>query len=281
MTVRDLLQHTSGIRDSWQAISLAGWHLDEVITQEQVLRVLYRQKELNFAPGDRFLYSNGAYTLAAEIVEQVSGIPFAQFCRDRIFEPLGMDHTEFHDDYRRLVPSRSQSYSKTKEGFEASPLNYSTVGATGLFTTAADMSKWMANFQQPRVGGPAALALLEREGTLRDGSPTAYGLGLSILRIHGMRAFSHPGSDAGYRTYVVYFPDSKLAVAVLGNSDAFDAPATGNKIASVYLEGSAKAVSDLVESSSVKTDSAALKSYQGVYRINQEPVLILLRIRGN
>ncbi len=73
ITIRNLLQHTSGIRDQWQLLALAGWNLQDVITQDQALRLIFRQKELNFAPGTRNLYSNAGFTLLAEIVARVSG----------------------------------------------------------------------------------------------------------------------------------------------------------------------------------------------------------------
>jgi len=88
VTLRQLLQHTSGIRDQWQTLGLAGWRLDDVITQQQILRLLFRQKELNFVPGTRHLYSNGGYTLAAEVVARVSEERFPDFCQERLFGPL-------------------------------------------------------------------------------------------------------------------------------------------------------------------------------------------------
>src|SRR6202035_3599279 len=72
ITLRNLLQHTSGIRDQWQTLALAGWNIEDVITQDQLLRMIFRQKELNFPPGTRDLYSNAGFTLLAEIVTRVS-----------------------------------------------------------------------------------------------------------------------------------------------------------------------------------------------------------------
>jgi CubicO group peptidase (beta-lactamase class C family) len=112
ITIRQLLQHTSGIRDQWQTLALAGWSLEDVITQDQILRLLFRQKELNFTPNSEHLYSNGGYTLAAEIVARVSHQPFSEFCASRIFKPLGMANTHFHQDHHQIVKNRSYSYSE-------------------------------------------------------------------------------------------------------------------------------------------------------------------------
>jgi len=93
VTIRQLLQHTGGIRDQWQTLSMAGWRMDDVITQQRIPRMMARRKELNFAPGAEHLYSNGGYTLAAEIAARVSGVSFEEFCAAAIFRPLGMERT--------------------------------------------------------------------------------------------------------------------------------------------------------------------------------------------
>lgn len=235
LTVRQLLQHTSGIRDQWQTLALAGWRLDDVITQEQILRVLFRQKELNFPPGTGHLYSNGGYTLAAEIVARVAGKSFPDFCQERIFGPLGMTHTHFHIDHRRVVHDRAYSYEKTDEGYEALPLNYANVGATSLFTTAPDLARWLDNFREPKVGGGAAIERLQEQAVLANGRKIDYALGLSLGEYRGLKTISHGGGDAGYRSYVLWFPPEELGIAVVGGLASFDPGGTANKVAEIFL----------------------------------------------
>ena len=235
LTIRHLLQHTSGIRDQWQPLGLAGWRLDDVITQDQILRLLFHQKELNFPPGTRHLYSNGGYTLAAEIVTRVSGKPFHDFCNERIFSPLGMTRTHFHLDHRRIVPDRAYSYEKTGEGYQALPLNYANVGATSLFTTAPDLVRWLDNFREPKVGGRAALERLQEPAVLADGKKIDYALGLSLGNYRGLKTVSHGGGDAGYRSFVLWFPDRELGIAVVSGLASFDSSAIAHKVAEVFL----------------------------------------------
>jgi len=90
ITLRHLASHTSGIRDQWELLSMAGWRLDDVITGEHILRMVSKQKELNFEPGAAYMYSNTGFTLLAEVVARVSGKSFSEFTQDRIFKPLGM-----------------------------------------------------------------------------------------------------------------------------------------------------------------------------------------------
>jgi CubicO group peptidase (beta-lactamase class C family)/imidazolonepropionase-like amidohydrolase len=235
VTIRQLLTHTSGIRDQWQTLALAGWRLDDIITQQQILRVLFRQKELNFIPGTRHLYSNGGYSLAAEIVHRVSGKGFDTFADERIFKPLGMTHTHVHDDVTHVVPGRAYSYSLTNGVWFNAPLNYSNAGATSLFTTAPDLCKWLDNFRDSKVGGAKAIARLQEQAII-DGKPIDYALGVSVGKYRGLRTISHGGSDAGYRTFVVWFPDQQLGIAVLANLGNFNPANLANRVAEIYLE---------------------------------------------
>ncbi len=235
ITIRNLLQHTSGIRDQWQTLALAGWNLQDVITQDQILRLLFRQKELNFPPGSMHNYSNGGFTLLAEIVTRVSGKPFPQFCAERIFVPLGMAHTHFHQDLTQLVPGRAYSYNKSGSGYAAAPLNYANVGATSLFTTAGDLVEWLDNFRSGKVGGPAAVALLQESCVLKDGKKIDYGLGVALGDYRGLHTISHGGADAGYRSEVLWFPGQQWGVAVVGNQGDFNPYAVARAVAAVCL----------------------------------------------
>jgi CubicO group peptidase (beta-lactamase class C family) len=278
VAIRQLLQHTSGIRDQWQTLGLAGWRLDDVITQEQILRVLFRQRELNFVPGTRHLYSNGGYTLAAEIVARVSGKAFPDFCRERIFEPLGMAHTHFHIDNRRIVHDRAYSYSKDGDGYEAEPLNYANAGATSLFTTAPDLTRWLDNFREAKVGGRRAIERMQEQAVLADGSKIDYALGVGIGNHRGIKTISHGGADAGYRSFVVWFPEQELGVAVLTGLASFDIGGTAYKMADALLadklapeekpKPAATTTPAQTNRNYVKLDSRLVKKFAGAYKLD-------------
>lgn len=265
--IRNLLQHTSGIRDQWQTLALAGWSLEDVITQDQILRMLFRQKELNFPPGTEHLYSNGGYTLAAEIVTRVSGKPLPEFCASRIFKPLGMTNTHFHQDLNMVVKNRAYSYSPSGAGYENAPLNYANVGATSLFTTATDLTKWLDNFRNPKVGGKAAIARLEEQAVLSDGKTIDYALGVSIGKYRGLKTVSHSGGDAGFRSYVCWYPDQQLGIAVVSNLGSFNPAAAANRVAAVYLESKMEPAPAAAPAKRtyVTVDPAILATYAGSY----------------
>ena len=245
ITIRHLIYHTSGLRDQWGLLSLAGWRSDDVITQEQILKLIYGQRELNFVPGTEFLYSNTNYTLLAQIIEQVTGQPFSTWTRTHIFEPLGMKHTWFNDSHERVVKNRADSYQELNTGYKRSVLNYATVGATGLITTAEDLATWAIQFEHTKLSHQAVFAQLSQPGVMGDGQPIqyspqpgssiSYGYGQAITHYKGLRLVYHDGSDAGFRTYLGRFPDQHVAVVVLSNLGSFDAEKVALQVADLYL----------------------------------------------
>jgi len=218
ITIRHLLNHTSGIRDQWQLLAIAGTRIDDVITQEQIIKVLGKQQALNFNPGDQYSYSNSGFTLLAEIVKSVSGKTLRRFTDSAIFKPLGMADTHFHDDYTEIVKNRAYSYQRENPTkFSNSILSYSNAGATSLFTNINDLSKWIINFYKPVVGSSATIEQLVQKGKLNSGTELSYALGISSDKYRGWKQYSHSGGDAGFRTYISVFPDLKMGFIVFSN----------------------------------------------------------------
>ena len=196
---------------------------------------MFQQRELNFQPGAEYAYCNTGYTLLGVIVERVTGKTLRQFCAERIFAPLGMTSTHFHDDYQEIVANRAYSYAEKDGVLHHSHLLYGTVGATSLFTTVGDLLKWEANFFDPQVGGQAFLDKMVQQAYLNDGSPQAYASGVVVQPYRGLRTVGHSGGDAGYRTHVVHFPAQKFAVTVLSNLASMQPQRLALAIADIYL----------------------------------------------
>jgi len=246
ITLRHLIHHTSGLRDQWELLATAGWRLDDVITTAQILDLVRHQESLNFPPGSEHLYSNTGYTLLAEVVEAVSGQSLAEFAERHIFAPLGMARTHFHDDHQRVVPERAYSYAALPGGgWRHAPLNYATVGATSLFTTARDLARWEANLREPRVGTPALIRETEERGVLITGDTIAYARAVIIGEHRGLRMVSHGGADAGYRSHYLRLPDQDLAVIVLSNAASMDAGGAARRVADAFLGHPAQPVLSL------------------------------------
>src|SRR5688572_5376955 len=238
ITLRHLLHHTSGLRDQWDLLALSRGRFEEDrITEADVFDIVTRQKSLNFVPGTEYLYSNTGYTLAGTVVKRVSGKSLRQFADERIFQPLGMTRTHFHDDYHMLVKGRTSAYARRANGeWRVSTPNFDTYGATSLFTTVGDLLKWQENFSHPVVGDDAILREMQTSAVLANGDTTGYGLGVATETQRGMRLVGHSGADAGYRAYTGRYPEHAFAVAVLCNAGPTNPSALSAEVAAIYLK---------------------------------------------
>jgi CubicO group peptidase (beta-lactamase class C family) len=237
LTIRHMLTHTSGLRDWGSVAGIAGApRTTREYTHGHVLDIVSRQKSLNFTPGSRYSYSNTGYNLSAIIVARVSGMPFAEFSRQRIFLPLGMTRTSWRDDHTRIVKGRAIAYSADREGRYTIEMPFENVhGNGGLLTTVGDLLKWNENFVDGTVGSAAALTAMQTTGVFTDGKPQDYALGLMVGTYRGVKNVSHSGSTAGYRAHLNRFPESRTSVAVLCNGSDGDATRSANRVSDVVL----------------------------------------------
>lgn len=236
ITLRHLMTHTSGLRDWGSVASISGWGREQRShDHDDVLDILSRQTALNFVPGHEYSYSNSGYNLLAIVVDRVSGMPFADFSMERIFEPLGLRNTQWRDDYRRIVPGRSSAYSATGDGWEINRPIEHVHGNGGILTTVGDLGIWAQALEDGRLGGSEFVRMMHETGRLNDDSDIVYAGGLRVEPYRGVRSVTHTGSTAGYRAFLGRYPDQGLSVAMLCN--ASNAPTSGNgtAVAQVYL----------------------------------------------
>jgi len=243
ITIRNLVYHTSGLRDQWALLELAGWRYSrDLITDDDVMSLLMREKELNFKPGERHLYCNTGYTLLGQIVKRVSGMSLREFTTKNIFAPLGMTHTHFRDDHAEIIKHNAVGYEQeTGKPFEISITNFDTVGATSLHTTVEDLQRWDENFYQPKIGGPAFVQQMLERGKLNNGEQLDYAFGLVIGKDNGLPTVGHGGADAGYRSDMTRYPEQHFSVAVLCNSGEAEPGRLASQVADVVLAKEIKA----------------------------------------
>jgi CubicO group peptidase (beta-lactamase class C family) len=281
ITIRHLIHHTSGLRDQWELLAMAGWRLDDVITKEHILTAVRNQEELNFKPGDEYLYCNTGYTLLAEIVARVTGQPFPEWTQENLFQLLGMANTHFHDNHRMIVKNRAYSYAPLEDGgFEKRVLSYANVGATSLFTTVEDLSRWADNFFTKKVGGPQVIAQMEEQGVLNSGKKIDYASGVSIGKYRGLKTISHSGGDAGFRSHLILFPDQKFAVAVLSNCGNINTGRLARQTSEVFLRDIMEeepAESKTSERKVAAIPSSVLEVYEGKYELEDGNTMIITK----
>jgi len=279
ITIRQMLQHTSGLRDWGNVEDIAGWPRGtRVYTHAHVLDILGRQKSLNFTPGTRWSYSNSGYNLAAILVSRVSGASFAEFSRKRIFEPLGMTRTSWRDDYSRIVKGRAVAYAESDGRYRADMPFENIHGNGGLLTTVGDLLRWNENFVAPKVGDVAFVELMQTPGHLSGGGAFYYAYGLGIGQYKGLREVRHSGTTASYRAFLARFPDSHVSVAVLCNAGDSTPRQTLHEVADLYL-GDAIKVAPVP--ASVPVAAADLDALAGMYRnVERGDVLNIERAGG-
>jgi len=232
ITISNLLYHTSGIRDYDQLLSIAGTTQEDVITREHVIKVLSKQRTLNFDPGKQYMYSNSGYFLLGEIVHAVTGKTLRQFTDSAIFKPLGMNNTHFHDDYTEVVANRSSPY---QQGYKIGIVNSSAVGAKGLFTCIDDMSKWAMYFLNTKSDNHLIIEQMMQSGKLNSGKETGVGTGLQTGDFAGLKTFFHPGINNGYYNLITFIPQAKMGIIIFCNTDRIDPFGKSDRAAGLFI----------------------------------------------
>jgi len=237
VTIRNLIHHTSGIRDMYALMTLRGDRMEDVFPDSEAIALIARQKGLAFAPGSQYSYSNSGYFLLAQIVKRVTGKSLRDVADEQIFQPLGMTHSHFHDDPGHVMKQRAMSYERDSLGnFHISYLqNFDKIGAGGLYTTLDDLRKWDENFYTKKVGGDALQKLIHTRGVLTNGDTLPYAFGNEIRTSRGLRTVEHGGALMGYKAYILRYPDQHFSVLMTCNLGAIEPGPLAHALAEVYL----------------------------------------------
>jgi len=237
ITIRHLMHHTSGMRSLHGLLGLAGWRGDDARTNQDLLRFMKNQRDLNFPPGEEFLYCNTGYMLMADIIEKITGEKFAEWMQNNVFLPLGMIHTYVEDDYKRVVPFNATSYhGRTGAGFSRAVEYWGYVGSGNIHSTTGDLMKWLTNYYDPQAGWEEAFALMQTKGILNNGEALNYAFGINVEEYKSHKRLQHGGSIGGYRSMVQSFPEKELNIVLLTNFSSSDVGANSNRIAYLLLD---------------------------------------------
>ncbi len=236
LTVRHLVHHTSGIRDWPLTLAVAGWRFDDVISFDQILRMAWNQRELNFEPGSEYSYSNTGYNLLAEIVQRVTGQTFRAWTSERIFEPLGMRDSHFQDDHLEVVEGRAHGHMPDADGgWTVSPNGLTALGSSSLHSTVDDLARWLVNYDTHEAGGGGVISRMRTKGILTSGDTIAYAYGIRGITWRGRETWTHTGSWAGNRTVLYHFPEIRSGVVVLANEGTFNPTQAATRLADIFL----------------------------------------------
>lgn len=252
--VQDLVYHTSGLRDLYALMTIAEVDVAGVLSIDDKLDLIRRQNDLNFLPGDEYLYSNSGYTLMAVLVKQVTGKTLREFTQKNIFEPLGMKNTHFHDNRHEVIPNRALSYQPGGDNeFKLSYLaNFEGVGPGGLYTTIGDLFLWDQNYYMNRLShSPNFNELMHTKAILSNGDTLDYAYGLRFDEYKGLKIIGHGGSFMGFRAQYERIPEHNYGHAILCNLGSINPSNLSRKIIDVYMK---------------ETIAQNLQEYSGSYR---------------
>jgi CubicO group peptidase (beta-lactamase class C family) len=287
--LRHLVYQTSGFRDWLSVLQLAGRDREEV-TIDKVLAVVKAQKQLLFPPGDRYQYTDTNYDLLAEVIKRTVKQPFSDWAWENILKPLKMTQSQFRESSRSILDNQAFSYNFTAREYLRGIDNLSLVGSHSLFSSVAELAKWILNFETGQVGGPDVIAKMTTAGTLNSAQASGSSYGLTVASQRGRRRISLTGTWAGSGVDFAYFPDDRLGFVVLANWDYTGVDDFGSDIANIYLPAPAPSAAAQPAPAAAKAPSAAkkavkvnpktLEAYDGEYRLGPGQVLAISHVGG-
>jgi CubicO group peptidase (beta-lactamase class C family) len=294
ITLRHLLNHTSGLRDYLTLLNLAGFDFANVFDEEGGVRLIVRQRAPNFEPGSEYLYSNSGYLLLANIVRRASGMSLREFLQARVFEPLDMTRTSIWDRNTEVLAGRATGYSRAgSDGWRINHAwNFQMGGDGQVITSVEDLAKWDANFYEPVMGGQGLLDRLHTRGVLSNGDTISYALGLTLDQYRGLRRVQHGGSWAGFRSQLARFPEQRTSIVIECNRSDANPVAYASAVADlvlaevfpeppVALRPGAPAATEAtdVAAPEVTPSPQTLARWAGAYRHEQRPEYRFFAVR--
>lgn len=244
ITIRQLLDHTSGIRNMTSIRPLmANRALD--VTREQVFGSL-AAAPFDFEPGERYLYNNSGYWLLGAVIEKLAGEPYDTAIERTLLEPLCLGATRY-DVPGEIVPNRASGYVREGSRFlNAGPNSPTRPYAAGaLISNVLDLAVWQRALFGGKVLSAESLRLMTTPGRLKDGKPTSYGLGVAITQFRGHRRIAHPGGIVGFSSFLSHYPDEQISIAVLSNTmDTELRSEVEERIAALLLPAGATSTAD-------------------------------------
>ena len=251
VTLRHFLNHTSGYREIYNLLPMTGFQGEDFFARTKAIQVAQRQPDLQALPNTEWNYNNTGYILLSLVVERVSGQPFADYMREHVFGPLGMNSTRVKMVQGEVVPGSAQGYASDKNArYRATRDLPSSAGAGGIYTTVEDLARWMLNYRDATLGGETAVSAIATTVVLENGDSTGYGLGLAVGQLRGRTLYAHTGGDVAHRAYLAYFPEMESGVIVMSNDASFDLM-LGRRIAELFFEDDMEAEEDDAEADEV------------------------------
>jgi len=215
-------------------MAVRGLRPDDFYTDSEVRDVVSRQRELNFTPGAEYLYSNSGYFLLGQIILEATGTSLSEYAEAKIFGPLGMSHSHFHDDHNHIVENRATGYAPERGGFRISQTTLDMVGDGGVFTSIEDLVHWVNALNDDSLD-KGLTPMLETRAIMNSGDTFRYAFGQSHGEYRGLRTVGHGGAFVGFRADITRFPDQATSIMTICNRGDSNPTGLARQVADVVL----------------------------------------------
>ena len=235
ITMLQLMQHTSGLREIYSKLALQGGRMGHPIFQEDALQLVEMSEEQNFPAGSAFSYCNTGYMLLAEIIQKVSHLSYEAYLNEKIFQPLGMSHSFVMDIQGEIFPDMANSYSPSNNQWTAVYDNSTAFGQGGIYMSLDDIEKWFIHLTKAGKQEEPPIYSLLKKAVLTIGDTLNYALGIENDIFKNINFWQHTGSSAGYRTAFTWIPSTNQVIILKSNYSSFDAIKTTQEIMSLLF----------------------------------------------
>jgi CubicO group peptidase (beta-lactamase class C family) len=258
VTIYHLLTHTSGIPSFTGFPDYTSTEAIPSPPEKTVAR--FRDKPLEFEPGEKWNYSNSGYVLLGYLIEKIGGKTYSQFIQENIFTPLGMKDSGY-DSNSAVIQRRASGYSPSPKGPVNAGFIHMTIpfAAGSLYSTTEDLLRW----EQGLFGGKLLSVPSLQKMTTPFKSDYAFGLG--VRTVNGRKVIDHGGGIEGFNTHLAYYPEDKLTVVVLGNLNGSAPGDLAGKLGAVAHGDKIQLPSERKE---ITVSPKVLADYVGTYELS-------------
>lgn len=283
--IKNLIHHTSGIKNYELAMDLLGIWFDEFYDEyNHLLQLIINQGDVDFKPNAKFSYSNSNYTLLAEIVKRVSGKPIEVFAQEKIFKPIGMNNTFYWTNSKKIIKDRAIGYKIKMNGkYEINHPYGIPFGSGNMISTVADLGKWGSFIANQYVNNTDFIQIFSETCNTKDTDyeSAEYAHGIDILDYRGLLKYEHNGGMLGFCSRIAIYPKNGLSIIVLGNISSVPVNSIEFVLADFYLKNDftkgndykisskPKDLFDFTKEVIISLDSVTISEYEGYFKFGK------------
>ena len=277
ITLQQLMQHTSGLREIYSKLGLQGGRMGQPIFQEDALNLVEASESLNFLAGSSFSYCNTGYMLLAEIIQKVSKMSYEAYLKEKIFQPLSMSNSYVMDKQGEIFPNMSNSYHLSQNKWTSVYDNSTAFGQGGIYMSQQDIEKWFLFLTSAETNKERPIQKLLKKTILNNGDTLNYAFGIENKTFGSVNYWQHTGSSAGFRAAFTWIPETDQVLILKSNYSSFNAIKTTEDLLSILFSLPQKAekqkVNGINPENHLSLDPKDGFSWQGDYYCKEMDVM--------